>query len=65
MNDETTAVDDELLTVAEVARLLKTSRRYVYNQIASGALRGLDLASNTKRVRRSAVTTFLSEREAS
>lgn len=50
---------DELLTVAEVARLLKTSRRYVYTQINSGALPSVDLASNTKRVRRSAVAAFL------
>ncbi len=53
----------ELLTVPEVAAMLRLSERKVRRLINDGELKGVQLGERTIRVRPSDLDTFLIERE--
>lgn len=57
---------EELLPVAEVAARWRVSKNYVYDQIASGALRAVHLGTGRAKTRipASAAAEFISKRTA-
>lgn len=54
---------DTLLTAAEVAAELRLNLRTVRNMMRSGKLPYIDLGHRTKRIKRSALDQYLSDRE--
>jgi len=59
----TAARAEALLPVAEVAKLWRCSKNYVYDLISSGALRSVNLAGSRAKTRipESALTEFVSK----
>jgi excisionase family DNA binding protein len=54
-------VEDELLTVEEVARTLKVTRQHIYDLMRAGRLAYVQIGlSRGRRIRRSALNAFLS-----
>lgn len=54
---------DELLTVQEVARLLKVNKDWVYDAIATGRLTSVRLGARCLRVRTSDLETLIASGE--
>jgi excisionase family DNA binding protein len=55
---------DRLLTPAEVAAELRIDKRSIYALLREGTLPHIDLGHRTKRIKRSALDQYLSDREA-